>query len=97
RTQEIAIRMALGAQKWQILRPILGQGLLLSVIGIVIGLLVAFAITNVLSGFLYGITPTDPKTFAIMTLLLLGVALVANLIPALRAIRIDPNVALREN
>ncbi len=97
RTQEIAIRMALGAQRRQVLGPILSQGLRLAVIGIVIGLLAAFAITNFLSGFLYGITPTDPKTFALATLSLLVVALVANLIPAVKAIRIDPIVALREN
>jgi putative ABC transport system permease protein len=97
RTHDIAIRMALGARKWQILKPILGHGLLLAATGIVIGLFIAFAIARVLSGLLYGVTPTDPKAFVGMTLLLLGVVLVANLIPALRAIRIDPIVALREN
>ncbi|MGA9769022.1 MAG: ABC transporter permease [Blastocatellia bacterium] len=97
RSHEIGIRMALGARKGHVLRSVLAQGMLLAIIGTVIGLLAAFAITNVLSGFLYGVTATDPLTFGGTALLLLAVALAANLVPALKATRVDPIIVLREN
>lgn len=97
RSHEIGIRMALGASKGHVLKLVLAQGMLLAIIGTAIGLLAAYAITNVLSGFLYGITATDPLTFGGTALLLLAVALAANLVPSLRATRVDPLIVLREN
>jgi len=99
RTPEIGIRMALGANRSNVLRLILRQGLLLTVIGIVLGLAGAFVLTKYLaslSTMLYGVRPTDPLTFAVTGLLLLVVASVACMLPARRATKVDPIVALRE-
>jgi putative ABC transport system permease protein len=95
RTQEIGIRMALGADRRNVFEMVLGQGARLSGLGIAIGLLVALAITRLMSNFLYGVQPTDAFTFAAVSLLLLVTALLACYLPARRATRVDPMVTLR--
>ena len=95
RTQEIGIRIALGAQRRNIFGMVLGHGLRLAVFGIAIGLAAAFAVTQVMTSFLYGVQATDPLTFTAVALLLVLVALFACYIPARRAMRVDPMVALR--
>jgi predicted permease len=95
RTHEIGIRLALGAQSRNILRMILRQGLGLAIAGAAIGLACALIVSHLMAGLLYGVKPTDPLTFAGVTLLLIGVALLACYIPARRAIRVDPLVAVR--
>jgi predicted permease len=95
RTREIAIRMALGAKRGEVLRLVLGQGLRLTLTGLGIGLAVSVAATRFLRGELFGITTTDPLTYAGVGVLLCLVALVACYIPAQRATKVDPNVALR--
>jgi putative ABC transport system permease protein len=94
RTREIGLRMALGAQPGQVLRLILKQGLLLTLIGIAVGLAGALALTRVLSGLLFGVASTDPATFAAIVLLLTAVAGIACYLPARRATRVDPLLAL---
>lgn len=96
RTREFGIRMALGAQESDVLKMVVGQGLKLVLIGVVIGLIASFVLTNLLSGVLYGISATDPITFVIVSLVLIGVALTASFVPALRATKIAPMIALRE-
>jgi putative ABC transport system permease protein len=95
RTREIGIRMALGARRNDILQLVLGQGLRLAMIGVLAGLGVALGATPLMSGLLYGVSPTDPLTFAAISLLLVGIALAASWLPARRAIRVDPTIALR--
>jgi predicted permease len=95
RTSEIGLRMALGAQPHQVLRLVLRQGMLLALIGAAVGILVALPVARLASGLLYGVSATDPITYAAITLLLMGVALLACYLPARRATRIDPLVALR--
>jgi predicted permease len=95
RTHEIGIRIALGAEPASVLRAIVGRGVSVAAVGAAAGLAVAFALTRLMRGLLYGVSPTDAWTFTAVTALLISVALVATLAPARRATRIDPLVALR--
>jgi putative ABC transport system permease protein len=95
RTHEIGIRMTLGASKRDVLRMVLGHGLRLTLIGVVLGLAASFALTRFLTSLLLGVTSTDALTFSSVALLLCAVALFACFIPARRAMRVDPMVALR--
>jgi putative ABC transport system permease protein len=95
RTQEIGVRMALGAQPRDILRLVVGQGLLLVAVGIAVGLVAAFGASSVLRTLLFGISARDPVTYVTVPIALGLMAIVASYLPALRATKIDPVVALR--
>jgi putative ABC transport system permease protein len=95
RTKEFGVRIALGAQRRDVLGIVLGGGLLLALAGIGVGLIGAFILTRFLSTLLFGVTPTDPITFIVVSVLLGLVAFLASYIPARRATRVDPMVALR--
>jgi predicted permease len=95
RRREIGVRIALGAQSRDVLTLIVGRGLRMTAIGVAIGLAAAYGLTRLLKGLLYGVSATDPLTFAAIPLLLIVVALLAGIIPARRAARIDPMAALR--
>jgi ABC-type antimicrobial peptide transport system permease subunit len=95
RTHEIGIRMALGAEHLDVLRLVLRQGIILAALGICVGFAGALALTRFLSSLLYEVRPRDPLTFVIVSALLGGVALLATYLPARRAAKVDPLVALR--
>jgi putative ABC transport system permease protein len=95
RTQEIGIRLALGAQRSTVLRMIVGHALLLSLAGVAIGTIGAVFLTKLMSGLLFGITRFDPLTFIVVAAGLIGVSLAASYLPGRRATRVDPVVALR--
>jgi ABC-type antimicrobial peptide transport system permease subunit len=95
RTHEIGIRMALGADPRDVLRLILRQGLKVASLGLAIGLLASLVLTRALSSQLFGVTPADPPTYLAVVILLLCVALIACYLPARRAMKVDPMVALR--
>ena len=94
-TQELGIRIALGAGKEQVLKLIIGQGMMPVGIGVAAGLAIAFGVTRLLSSLLYGVKPGDPLTFGGVDIVLTSVALFAIYIPARRAMKVDPLVALR--
>jgi ABC-type antimicrobial peptide transport system permease subunit len=95
RTRELGIRMALGASRGDVLRLVVMQGLRLTVLGVVFGLAASLAATRLIASLLYSVSPTDLVTFTVVPLLLAAAALLASYLPALRATRIDPMVALR--
>jgi putative ABC transport system permease protein len=95
RTHEIGIRMAIGAQPRDVFRMVIGQGMILALIGIACGLVGAFGLTRLMATMLFGVEPTDPATFAVIAVLLTLVALVACYVPSRRATKVDPVVSLR--
>jgi len=95
RTQELGIRIALGAQRWSVLRLVLRDGLKMALAGVGVGLLAAFGLTRLLSKMVYGVSTTDPATFIAISCGLTLVALLACYLPARRATKVDPLIALR--
>jgi len=95
RTHELGVRLALGAERRAVARMILVEALRVAVVGLTLGVAAALAVTRFLRALLFEVTPTDPATFAGVIVVLLGAALVATYVPAFRAMRVDPVVALR--
>jgi ABC-type antimicrobial peptide transport system permease subunit len=97
RRREIGIRMALGASRANVLGLVIRRGVLYAAVGIAAGVLAALFLTRLMEGLLFGVVPRDPATFIAVTAILLAIAVVASLIPALRAARLDPLEALRSD
>jgi ABC-type antimicrobial peptide transport system permease subunit len=95
RTQEIGIRLALGAQKGDVLRLVIGEGMIPALVGLALGVPAALGLTRFMSSLLYGVKPTDPLTFVLVSILLMAAALLASYMPARRAAKVDPMVSLR--
>jgi ABC-type antimicrobial peptide transport system permease subunit len=95
RTREIGIRMAIGANRSDVFKMILGHGMKLTLLGVGIGLGGAFALTRLMATMLFGVQPTDATTFASIAVLLIGIALLACFLPGRRATKVDPTISLR--
>jgi ABC-type antimicrobial peptide transport system permease subunit len=95
RTREIGVRIALGAESAKVAGMVLKQGLLLAAFGVTLGLAAAYGLTRLMTGLLFGVSPLDPITYAIVPVFLAAVALLASYLPARRASRVDPIEALR--
>jgi putative ABC transport system permease protein len=95
RTHEMGIRMALGAKRSDVLKLVVRQAMILALVGVVIGLLASWALTRLIKSLLFNVSVTDPLTFAVISAVMILIALLACLIPATRATKVDPLVALR--
>ena len=96
RTQEIGLRMAIGAAPSQVLRMVVGGGMKLAIIGVAVGIAASLALANLVASLLFGVTPFDPVSYAATASILLAVAALACFVPARRAMRVDPIIALRQ-
>jgi len=97
RTHEIGVRIALGAHQSHVMRWVLSEGARMALVGVAVGVAAALVLTRLMAGLLFGVSPVDPLTFAVVAVLLMAVAMAACYIPAWRAMRVDPIVALRHD